>query len=259
MKNRIIFSSIIPLFIASCSYSDDNDFFCESTQIGSDNSSTLYFQSSVKITKDGMCVYHRGSEFCTVNGKIIDGFVDKSEWDKHIIHSEKYLSNVDGDNYLFNVFKKYTLRKDVKVDITKIGDALNFSFESKKLKPTLPLQFANDESIEIYKIAAIENVIYAYARGDFVTEKTHKENSENNTNIFKDSLWDKEEVVFDYNSQKYNEIKSYINGTYLEDVYTFNINNLSLVSKYTHPFYGSNGIYRYKCEKWKKQKWYDFP
>ena len=96
MNIRILFYLLLPLFIVSCSTSEDNEYFCESTRIGSDNSSKLYFQSSVKINKDIMCVYHRGSEFCAANGKLIDGFVDKSDWDKNIIHSEKYSSFVDG-------------------------------------------------------------------------------------------------------------------------------------------------------------------
>lgn len=259
MNNRFFLFLVMPLFIVSCGTSEDNEYFCESTHFGSNNSSPLYFQSSVKINKDGMCLYHRGSEFCTTHGKIIDGFIDKSGWDKYLIHSEKYLSSVDGENYLFNVYKKYALRKDANVETTQVGDDLHFSFEGKKLKPTLALKLANEESILIYKIAAIENVKYSYASGDFVTHKTEKTISNNKDNRFKGSIWEKEEVIFDYGSQKYNEIKSYINGTYLYNVNTFNKTNLSLVSKYTHPHSGSEGIYRYTCQIWKKQKWYEFP
>ena len=259
MNNRILSYLLVPLLIVSCDTSEDNEYFCESTRISSDNSTKLYFQSSVKINKNGMCLYHRSTEYCSVHGKTIDGFIDTSDWDKNLIHSEKYLSSVNGENYIFNVSKKYELRKHINVETKQIGDALHFSFEDKKLIPTLPVKFANEESILIFKIAAIENVVYRYARGDFVTHKTPKVSSSDENNIFKYLFKEKDEVIFYYGSDKYNSIKSFVNGTYLENVYTFNKINLSLVSKYTHPTYGSDGIYRYQCEIWKKQKWYQFP
>ena len=109
MNNRILSYLLVPLLIVSCDTSEDNEYFCESTRISSDNSTKLYFQSSVKINKNGMCLYHRSTEYCSVHGKTIDGFIDTSDWDKNLIHSEKYLSSVNGENYIFNVSKKYEL------------------------------------------------------------------------------------------------------------------------------------------------------
>ena len=131
MNNRILSYLLVPLLIVSCDTSEDNEYFCESTRISSDNSTKLYFQSSVKINKNGMCLYHRSTEYCSVHGKTIDGFIDTSDWDKNLIHSEKYLSSVNGENYIFNVSKKYELRKHINVETKQIGDALHFSFEDK--------------------------------------------------------------------------------------------------------------------------------
>ena len=52
-----------------------------------------------------------------------------------------------------------------------------------------------------------------------------------------------------------------LNGTHLGSTYIFDKSNLTLTNTPTNPYKtdGRDGVYRYKCQVWKKQKWYNFP
>lgn len=126
-----------------------------------------------------------------------------------------------------------------------------FSFKGLKLKPTLPLKYANDESMNVFKIAAIENKEYGYV-WDFVTKPIISENKFG---------FGPKQIIFYYDNEKYNDFKKYLNGDFLNSTYVFNKSNMTLIDTPTEPFTGdgSDGIYRYQCQKWIKQKWYQFP
>ena len=116
----------------------------------------------------------------------------------------------------------------------------------------------------VFKIAAIENKKYGYVSGDFVpklkTLNSLEEQSGKSTNEF-DYLFDKKEKLFFYENEKYNDIKSHLNGDYLGTTYVFNKFNMTLTDTPSKPFITDNrdGIFRFKCQVWKKQKWYEFP
>jgi hypothetical protein len=260
-----ILHRLITLFFAlttiSCGNSSTEEYFCELKQFGSKNSSALYFQSSVKVSDKQMCLYHRGEEYCSKYGEKVNGFIDKSDWDKNILHSENYITSHVDDNYIFKIFDKYQLQQGVDVETRLVDGEWHFTFDGKELKPTLSNKFATDEAMLIFKIASIENRVNGNINGFFVSRLSPKKSTKIKEDTF-DSLFEvNKEILFYYGNEKYNEIKSYVNGNYLNDTYTFNKSKLSLTSTPTHPFIldGSDGIYRYKCQKWIKQKWYEFP
>ena len=161
-----------------------------------------------------MCIFHRGKEFCTEFDKKSDGYVDKYDWDKNLLHSELNISSRDGDKYIFEVFEKYEIRQDVNVEARSINNEWHFSFKGKDLKSPLSLKNATDESILIYKIAAIENQAYDSFRGDFVPRSKPSNLSINQLEKPSDdfaSALEKfnEEILFFYGNEKYNDIKWY--------------------------------------------------
>ena len=259
---KVICFTTLLVLISACSSNANEEFFCEYKKYGSNNDSSLYFQSSVKINDSEICIYHRGNDYCAEFGKSINGYVDNSDWDKNIKHSEIYSASRDGQNYIFKVFSKSQLQDGVAVESSLINDEWHFTFNGKKLKPTLPSKYATDESLLIFKMAAIENQANGYLQGVFVTKpsppkKFDNEFDESVHNI----LGPDKEVIFTYGNDKYQEIKNLINGTSLYDTYTFNRSNMTLISVSANPIKmtGIDGIYRYQCQVWKKQKWYEFP
>ena len=257
---------IASIFLTSCQDNTYEEYFCEDLEIGSENSSTMYFQSNVKISDSEMCIYHRGKEFCTAFDKKADGYVDKADWDKNLLHSEINISSRNGEKYIFEIFERNEIRQDVKVESRLINNEWHFSFQGKELKSILPLKDATDEAMLVFKVAAIENKVYGYIAGDFVPKLTASnssgEKSEKPANEYSSYFEEpNKETLFFYGNEKYNEIKSYIEGNHLGATYTFNKTNMTLTYTPSNPFKtdGKDGIFRYKCQAWKRQRWYEFP
>lgn len=260
--NQYIFIALISTLTAACSSASKDEYFCEYKRIGLGNDPSLYYQTSVKVNNSEICIYHRGQDYCVEYGKSINGYIDNTDWDKNIKHSEIYTASHDGQNYTFKVFSKNQLQDGVDVDSNLINNEWHFSFKGKKLKPTLPSKLTTNESMSIFKLAAIENQTYGYAQGEFVSKASPpKKFSDPFEEEINNILGSDREVVFYYESEKYKKIKELVNGSYLDDIYTFNKNDMLLISTPTNPFKmgRDDGIYRYQCEAWKKQRWYEFP
>jgi hypothetical protein len=258
---KVILFTIPLVLISACSSNANEEFFCEYKKYGLNNDSSLYFQSTVKINDSEICIYHRGNDYCAEFGKSINGYVDNSDWDKNIKHSEIYSASREGQNYIFKVFDKNQLQVGVEVESALIKDEWHFTFNGKKLKPTLPSKYATDESLLIFKLAAIENQACAYVRCEFVSQPSPPKKFDNEFEEKIHNWFPDQEVIFTYGNDKYQEIKNLVNGTSLGQTYTFNKNNMILIYASSHPIKsaGYDGIYRYQCEEWKKQKWYEFP
>jgi len=264
LRSRKILVISLAALLAGCS-DPKVEYFCDMHDYAGNQEN--YFQHGVTISPEEMCVTI-GKNYCVKFGRSLEG--NEQDWEKNIINSNVFTANKTDNEFQFKVFDKKKLDKNVVVQRQLIDHAWHFKFNDKWFKVALPENLANEHTFKVYELAVIDSA----DNGTFYTTENQNNPKTSKSGAKRSETSDpeiQEEVdryfkryelfeaeKLDVGNSAYKRLENYLDGTRLNYTLTFDPAKLILTETYDHPF-ESHPPYQFKCQIWKKQKWYQFP